>query len=214
MTDRSTSSLRIKPQQQRAHEKIERILNATADLLQEKGLDSVTPGSVAKQAGLPSATVYHYFENRQALLLGLADRTMQQVDASIMAALAELAPQQSPDWKTVVRLIYDSYCAAPGYIPLLNSMRSTPQLRKVVEHSNLRVAVALAETLQHFSSLEASRLLRVARLVSESVQAMLELALTATDTLEAQALVTEMQEMVECLYQHYLLKQNLNTRTN
>ncbi len=211
MNDRSPSPLRIQPQQQRALEKIERILDATADLLALAGLDAVTPATVAKKAELPSATVYHYFENRQALLLGLADRTMAQVDNAILAALAQLTPNQEPDWKTVVRLIYDSYHSAPGYVTLLRTLRSTPQLRTAVENSNLRVAFALAETLQHYSALEPQRLLRVAKLVSESVQAMLELALTATDTSEAEALVADMQEMLDCLYQHYLLKQNPNT---
>jgi len=53
--------------------------------------------------------------------------------------------------------------------------------------------------------------LLVARLVSESVQAMLELALTTHDMLEADALLKEMQEILDCLYQHYLLKQNLHS---
>ncbi|HET8705958.1 MAG TPA: TetR/AcrR family transcriptional regulator [Pseudomonadales bacterium] len=211
MPEHSSSSLRIQPQQQRAHDKIERIMKATGELLSAEGLDAVTPAAIAKKAGLPSATVYHYFENRQALLLGLADRTMTRVDADIMAALARLTPDQAPDWRTIVQLIYHSYHAAPGFVPLLHSMRATPQLRGVVEESNLRVAEALARTLQQFSKLDAARLLRVAKLVSESVQAMLELALTTRDALEAEALVMEMQEMVECLYQHYLLKQNLNS---
>lgn len=211
MNDRSPSPLRIQPQQQRALEKIERILDATADLLTVAGLDAVTPATVAKKAELPSATVYHYFENRHALLVGLADRTMTQVDNAILAALAQLTPSQEPNWKTVVRLIYDSYHCAPGYITLLSALRSSPQLRKTAENSNLRVAFALAEILQQYAALEPQRLLRVAKLVNKSVQAMLELALTTTDTAEAEAFVAEMQEMLDCLYQHYLLKQNPNT---
>jgi len=83
-------------------------------LLTHSDLDAVAPGTVAREAGLPAATVHHYFEIRQALLLGLAERVTPGVDAAMLDSLANLAATDAPDWKMLLRLIYDSYRAAPG----------------------------------------------------------------------------------------------------
>src|SRR5258707_7498487 len=50
------------------------ILDAATTLFAEKGFHSTTIKDIAKVAGIADGTIYNYFENKTALLLGILDR--------------------------------------------------------------------------------------------------------------------------------------------
>jgi len=50
------------------------ILDAATKVFAEKGFHSATIKDVAKTAGIADGTIYNYFENKTALLLGILDR--------------------------------------------------------------------------------------------------------------------------------------------
>lgn len=62
------------------------ILDAAAKVFAEKGFHPTTIKDIAKEAGIADGTIYHYFENKGALLLGIFDRmreaVMREVDFS------------------------------------------------------------------------------------------------------------------------------------
>ncbi|HEX6291982.1 MAG TPA: TetR/AcrR family transcriptional regulator [Herpetosiphonaceae bacterium] len=53
------------------------ILNAAAEVFAEKGFHRATIRDIARVAGVADGTIYNYFENKSALLLGLLDRLNQ-----------------------------------------------------------------------------------------------------------------------------------------
>ena len=55
---------RKQPVQQRAKQRVERILDATAELLEGIGFDSITTNLIAERAGVDVASVYQYFPNK------------------------------------------------------------------------------------------------------------------------------------------------------
>jgi AcrR family transcriptional regulator len=61
------------PQQRRSHEKVQRILNSAAELLEEVPWDDVTSKLIRERASVTAPTFYAYFEDRDAVLrtLGL-----------------------------------------------------------------------------------------------------------------------------------------------
>ncbi|WP_067697779.1 TetR/AcrR family transcriptional regulator [Nocardia jejuensis] len=61
----------------------ERILDAAAQLFAERGVTSVGMGDIAKAAGCSRATLYRYFDNRQAVRLAFVHRETRRIAARI-----------------------------------------------------------------------------------------------------------------------------------
>lgn len=62
------------PLQARGKARIEAVLDATAALILEKGLAGVTMHGVARRAHTPIGSMYHFFPDRDSLLMALHDR--------------------------------------------------------------------------------------------------------------------------------------------
>ncbi len=54
------------------------ILNATAEIITEKGIDSFTISEVARRGEINRALVYHYYQNRENLITHAIDRLMER----------------------------------------------------------------------------------------------------------------------------------------
>lgn len=193
---------RVVPVQARSRRKMDAILDATAGLLAGPGLEAVSMLAIAQAAGVPTATVYHYFENRIAVLAALAERTMARVDEGITRHMAEFADQGDFDADVLLHGMYRAYREAPGYVPVLRALRAEPALQAVVKASNDRVADSLAVVLVVHAAMTPLRGRRVAGILSEACEQVLELALMS-DEEEARSLISEMVEMLEVLLVHY-----------
>lgn len=195
--------LRVRPQQARSREKVDRILDAAAVLIADEGLSQVTSTRIAREAGLPPATVYHYFKDRDAILMALASRTMERVDAAIVSAMPSADDHNPQSWLRLIDLIYEQYRATPGFVPMLAALRSTAELRSLADASNRRVAEFLAERLlQGAIRLPRTRLERIALMLSDACQALFEKALLE-EPQEARAIVAELKEMIGALLMYY-----------
>lgn len=198
-----TEPLRVRPQQARSREKVDRILDAAAVLIADEGLGQVTSTRIAREAGLPPATVYHYFKDRDAILMALASRTMERVDAAIVAAMPSADDHNPQSWLRLIDLIYEQYRATPGFVPMLAALRSTAELRSLADASNRRVAEFLADRLlQGAIRLPRPRLERIALMLSDACQALFEKALLEEPD-EARAIVAELKEMIGALLMYY-----------
>jgi AcrR family transcriptional regulator len=74
------------PLQARGRARIESVLDATADLIVEKGLAGVTMHGVARSAQTPIGSMYHFFPDRESLLSALWDRhkaAMGEIDDAL-----------------------------------------------------------------------------------------------------------------------------------
>jgi AcrR family transcriptional regulator len=63
-----TGLRRRQPVQERSRRRVERILTAAIELLDEGGSDAVTTRAIAARADVPVATLYQFFPNREAIL--------------------------------------------------------------------------------------------------------------------------------------------------
>lgn len=81
---------RHEPVQRRSRERLERILEAAAELLAEGGVDALTTRSLAEHTGIPVASIYRYFDNRDAIIAAYLDRELQEIEAAQTAALLAL----------------------------------------------------------------------------------------------------------------------------
>ncbi len=193
---------RVKPVQERARRKMDSILDATAALLQQHGVEAVTILAIAAEAGVPPATVYHYFENRTAVFAALARRIMAAVDADLLNILAERLVMPEPDMRAILQGLFDAYAQAPGYVAVLTAMRAEPALQALVRESNQRSATFIAALLQQRGTLPPERAARIAWIISESCETVLEEALTSTPE-NAAALLDEQSYIIDVLFHHY-----------
>lgn len=82
------------PTQERSRRRVEGILDAAATLVVERGVDALSTQEIARAAGVPVASIYQYFADKEDVLLALAGRDMDEMDAEVAAALAAVTPSE------------------------------------------------------------------------------------------------------------------------
>lgn len=102
--------------QRRSAERLARILDACADLLDEVGYDRLSTRAVALRAGVPIGSVYRFFGNKRAMVDALAERNLERYAERVNRSLAGT---ERGDWRAVVDTVLDEYLAmkrtAPGF---------------------------------------------------------------------------------------------------
>jgi AcrR family transcriptional regulator len=114
--DGMTSTLRRRPAQRRSLERVERMLDECALLLDEVGYDALTTKAVARRAGVPIGTFYQFFRDKQALVRALALRNLDAFLTRVGELLTEARPGH---WTALVELAIDEFVAmkrtTPGF---------------------------------------------------------------------------------------------------
>ncbi|MGW4273490.1 TetR family transcriptional regulator [Streptomyces seoulensis] len=125
------TSLRRAPVQRRSAERLTRILDACADLLDEVGYDELSTRAVAQRAGVPIGSVYRFFGNKRAMADALAQRNLERYTERVLERLQRTADEAAGEdadpstgaggghWHIAVDAVLDEYLAmkrtAPGF---------------------------------------------------------------------------------------------------
>lgn len=135
------------------------ILEAAIKVFAEKGFHAATIKDVATQAGVADGTIYNYFENKTALLMGVLDprgdavqtakENMPLPPADLQSFLNEMLKQRwmslTPQTLDVLRIVFSE--------ALINS-----ELRSIFAASTIKPAIELGEPLlQSFLAMGAMR---------------------------------------------------------
>ncbi len=83
------------------------ILDAAGNLLADGDLDAVTIRAVADTAGVPTGTIYQFFEDKQTVLQALAVRYV----AATQERLTQVLDVSDGDWRDDVARVVDGYAA-------------------------------------------------------------------------------------------------------
>jgi AcrR family transcriptional regulator len=81
---------RREPMQRRSREKVDQILEAAAELINEGGVDEMSTRLIAERSGVPVPTLYRYFANCDEIIAAFLDREMEAIDAEVAAAVLSL----------------------------------------------------------------------------------------------------------------------------
>ncbi|MFU8816128.1 MAG: TetR/AcrR family transcriptional regulator [Pseudomonadales bacterium] len=169
--------LRRKPLQARGRATFERILETTAQLLEELGAEAITTNLVAKAAAVNVATLYQYFPNKQALLLELFQS--QADDRKVIGEAMVRGLGDNPDWRRQLELTIDAIAAerrrVAGAAALRQAMRSTPELLEYDLQGTKHAAQALAHELVKGGRASVEQAELVARCSIEILAAVLDL---------------------------------------
>lgn len=110
------ASLRRAPVQRRSAERLTRILDACADLLDEVGYDDLSTRAVAQRAGVPIGSVYRFFGNKREMADALAQRNLERYTARVTERLERTG---DGGWRAAMDAVLDEYLAmkrtAPGF---------------------------------------------------------------------------------------------------
>src|SRR6202453_5089907 len=82
---------RRRPQQRRARQTVDAVLDAVARILKREGMKAVTTNRIAEVAGVSIGSVYQYFPDKRAIFVALHERHIQEIDRLVEAKLVENA---------------------------------------------------------------------------------------------------------------------------
>lgn len=115
MSDVLRSVIRTEPVQERSEQRITRLLDAAAAILDETGPLGLTTTDVATRSQSSVGVVYRYFPNIQSLLRALAGRNIERY----VARLAVAMPEDPARWRECGTVALDSFIAMmreePGF---------------------------------------------------------------------------------------------------
>ncbi|MFA7765709.1 TetR family transcriptional regulator [Streptomyces sp. NPDC048723] len=173
-------SLRRTPIQQRSADRLARILDACAELLDETGYENLSTRAVALRAGVPIGSVYRFFGNKRAMAIALAHRNLDRYVDGIADRLADLP---ATHWRPVVDAVLDEYLAMKRSVPgfaLVDFGVPAPPAEGPEADPNHQVAARLTELLSAHLALTPDAVLERAVLVAvEATDALIQLAFRA-----------------------------------
>jgi AcrR family transcriptional regulator len=115
------------PRQARALGKVELIFEAAIRILERDGLAALNTNRVAELAGISIGTLYQYFPHKAAIMDALAERELNILATTVMAALTGPPPDRpGARVRPIIRVILDAYGGRPGANRLLMQHALSP----------------------------------------------------------------------------------------
>ncbi|MFE2158277.1 TetR family transcriptional regulator [Streptomyces lydicus] len=196
--------LRRAPVQRRSAQRLARILDACAEVLEETGYEDLSTRAVALRAGVPIGSVYRFFPNKRAMAEALARRNLDAYADRITARLT--AVDEAPlEWRRAMDVVVDEYLAMKRTVPGFALVEFTVPAPRETRQANYLVADRLLALFAGPLGLDAAdQRLRTAFLVGvETADALLQLAFR-TDPAGDPAIVTEAKELLRAYLARYL----------
>ena len=123
------------PVQERSRVRVERILAAASELLETQGSAAVTTRAIAARAGVPVATLYQFFANREAVIEELLLRDIDRRDEEMAGRLAQLDVSSIAEAvEKIFELHRQNYRAHPEVVALYYAGRGAGRLPDPDEH--------------------------------------------------------------------------------
>ncbi|MEW2047388.1 TetR family transcriptional regulator [Streptomyces sp. NBC_00377] len=170
------TSLRRAPVQRRSAERLTRILDACADLLDEVGYDGLSTRAVAERAGVPIGSVYRFFGNKRQMADALAQRNLERYSERVTE---RLKGARRGDWRAAMDAVLDEYLAMKHTAPGFSLVDFGNQIPVGARHEepNHRVADRLTDLLSDYLGREPDDDLRRTFLIAvETADTLVQLA--------------------------------------
>jgi AcrR family transcriptional regulator len=137
-------SVRTEPTQRRSSQRLDALLDAAAEIVDELGFERLTTQMVAERASASIGTVYRYFPDRVAVLHALRERSVRRYRERLAETLerAELA-----EWWHVIDVALDVCAELYRDEPGFTVVHAAP--RELAEDGEAEIAHRLARLLEH-----------------------------------------------------------------
>lgn len=146
VSERPRSVARRVPRQERSRRRVEQILDAASGLVLAEGVDALTTRSIARAAGVPVASLYQYFHDKEDILLALVERDMAEMDSRLLADMARLEELTLPALvETAMRSFTAVYARRPAFVEIWLRGRTNPAIRERGREHNALIASSIVE---------------------------------------------------------------------
>jgi len=173
-----TGPLRRVPVQGRSVARVQRMLDACAELIDEIGYEALTTTLLAERAGVAIGSVYQFFPDKRAIVQAL---TLRNFDAYLQRLSARFAGQQFAHWWEGVDAGIDEYISmhrdVPGFRTLHFGDVVDVHLLDDERDNNSIIAEHLAALLvDHFGTAAGPQLDFALAIAVEAADALIKLA--------------------------------------
>ncbi|MFE6285105.1 TetR family transcriptional regulator [Streptomyces sp. NPDC057877] len=182
--------------QRRSAERLTRILDACADLLDEVGYDDLSTRAVAVRAGVPIGSVYRFFGNKREMADALARRNLERYTERVAERLK--GQPGGADWRAALDAVLDEYLAMKRTAPGFSLVDFGNQIPVGARHGepNHRVADRLTDLLSGHLPRDPDDDLRRTFLVAvETADTLVQLAFRV-DPAGDERIIAEMRELL------------------
>lgn len=118
--------MRRQPRQKRSREMVDRILEAAAATLVERGLEYTTTNHIADQAGVNIASLYHYFTNKEEVVAAVLEWQARKLMEGFTQQQNQLDLAHMPL----------SVLARTALLFTLHTLRADPVIGELAKHWN------------------------------------------------------------------------------
>jgi AcrR family transcriptional regulator len=142
----------------------EEILKATLSLAEKKGLGAITVQAVAELAGITKGGLLHHYPSKQALIKGVFDTLLVEMDQEIDALIAKDKVAYGRFTRAYVELCFDEECLDDNspWAALCVSILVEPRLKKMWQSW-------MEKRLQQHKSTDSAVELEIVRLAADGV---------------------------------------------
>jgi AcrR family transcriptional regulator len=175
---------KLQPQQSRAQDTYEIVLETAGKMLAEVGFERLTTNRICERAGITPPALYRYFPNKYAVLKTLGERLMTVQDDAVHSWMnsAGAGNDTLESWITRIselqRRIFEVTRDFPGGIAIMRGVRAVPLLQKLHRDSRESIAILMLKILAaRHPSVPRARLHMAARVVAEMSSTMTQMAL-------------------------------------
>ena len=160
-------SARKRPSQQRSQKMVQRILDATRELLRDTGradAPRLTTNHIAKKARISVGSLYQYFPNLEAILFELYGEILARVSNVLdeFDSVTYLSMPRDEFFAKLNRALADAGPDEDIVLAMMNAVRSYSMLkdaeRKHAEHTSKRIAALLKHFGSTWSAIKLQRL--------------------------------------------------------
>jgi AcrR family transcriptional regulator len=135
---------RREPVQRRSRERVEAILKGASEMISSDGVEHLSTRGLAQHTGIPVATIYRYFEDRDAIVAAYLDSQLTAIDEAVEQAVKAIERVTFRSMTEAVALAHlRHHQAHPEGVPVWFGGRVNAAVQDRVRQLDARMAASL-----------------------------------------------------------------------
>ena len=174
------------PKQQRSQERFESILKVALDLIASNGYEGVSMREIARECGLPIASLYMYFPTKLSIVKEVWQRYTSSVSECLERDLQKIVdPANKADAglliERLIDLMLEIQTSHPGFIEVWGCVAAAPELRELNLADTLRSVEMMATAIRSSNpAVDVEQAEGLAMVLCEGASSVTKLILTLT----------------------------------
>ena len=202
---RLSSPMRKLPTQERSRQRVEKIIATAQNYMAVEGIDSLTCSKVAELSGLPNATLYQFFPNKESIFEVIAERWL----AANMETLTKNDPSDGKfgHWQAWIEASvtndYRTYKSQKALLPLISVMNANSHLREIEQRHDAVIKAHMTKGIAYFFHHLDDETLSILAEITMSVSHTLLLKAAGAEEEQSNGYLNSLKYMLNSLYLKY-----------